>query len=100
MNIKFFCSKTSFWYTNLYENINYLRNNNNLIRRNVNIFFKRLNHYLIENYKKIDKDKIVEKGKEYKFNQYFKKAVFNNLNNEDDNMLLNEKGTLIGSFFK
>lgn len=70
---------------------------NRIIRNN--IFSKRLNHYLVEDFKKINKDKTVEKGKEYKFNQKFKKVIFNNLNNENDNMLLNDKGTLIGPFF-
>lgn len=51
----------------------------------------------INKLKKININK--EIGKEYKFNQNFKKVNINNINNENDNILLNDKGTIIGSFF-
>ena len=64
---------------------------------------KKLNYMLIDDFKLINKDKnnikTKEKGKEYKFNQNFKKVINYNLNSDNDNMLLNDKGTLIGSFF-
>ena len=64
---------------------------------------KKLNYMLIDDFKLINKDKnntkTKEKGKEYKFNQNFKKVINYNLDSDNDNMLLNDKGTLIGSFF-
>ena len=64
----------------------------------------RIKYNIINNFHKINIDKNIkrEKGKEYDFSQSFKQV--NNLNldliNDNDNMLLNDKGTLIGPFIK
>lgn len=62
---------------------------------------KKLKYYLIDDFNLINKNKYIkkDKGKEYKFNKNFKKVVNFSLNSENNNMLLSDKGTLIGSFF-
>ena len=98
---------------NYFNKIVLLKNHKNLFKKRINneenkmntndSGSKKLNYYLINDFKIINKDKvkktIKEKGKEYKFNQKFKKVIINNINNDTDKMLLNDKGTLIGSFF-
>ena len=98
---------------NYFNKIVLLKNHKNLFKKRINneenkintndSGSKKLNYYLINDFKIINKDKVKktmkEKGKEYKFNQKFNKVIINNINNDTDKMLLNDKGTLIGSFF-
>ena len=61
------------------------------------------NNNLIDNFNVLSKEKKAkrEKGKEYDFSQSFKQINNLNLNLVNDNdMLLNDKGTLIGPFIK
>ena len=78
-----FLKKYNKRYINNEENKN-IKNNNDS---------KGLNNNL--NYGNITK----EKGKEYNFNQNFKQVNIENINDENDNNILNDKGTLIGPFF-
>jgi hypothetical protein len=74
----------------------------NKYKRHIKNEENKINNYdNISTNKLMDEQVINEIGKEYKFNQDFKKVDINKINHENvnDNMLLNDKGTLIGPFF-
>ena len=81
--------------------INNKENKNIKNENNENKDIKGLDNNLNEKNKIINQDENITKkiGKEYNFNQNFKQVNIENIKNENDNNLLNDKGTLIGPFF-
>ena len=97
-----FLKKYNKRYINNEENKNIKNDNNDSkgLNNNLNDENKIINQdENITKEKEKEKKKEKEKGKEYNFNQNFKQVNIENLHIENDNNLLNDKGTLIGPFF-
>ena len=75
----------------------FLKKNKRKFMKENSMFLKKLNYYFIDSHDDINKKEVIlkEKGKEYNFIQKFNIIDRNIINDFDDGLLLNDKGTII-----